>query len=651
MSLSELKLNMNCFNNYKKKEFNISENQLSELIRLLNYHYYNTANPLVEDSEYDTIKEFMENNYPNNKVLKEIGSKIEKSKIELPHHMFSLNKVKDDVKLSAWIKKFTGPYVITPKLDGISGLYGNGKLYTRGDGVIGQDITHLISHLKLPTIPFDCYVRGEFIIQTELFNKKYSELGFSTSRNFVCGIINKTQVDIAIEDIEFIIHEIICPNICPNKQMDMITELGLKCVVWRFKENLNLNEITSDLLYYKETFPYLIDGLVIKNNKVYEREEGNPKNAIAFKIGGKSIITNVIDVIWNLSKDGFLKPQICIEEVELDGVLINYCTGFNAKYICDNKINIGSKVEIVRSGEVIPHIINIIECSSEPHLPNIENGEYEFNESHVDFILKDPNNNTTVMEKNIVFFFKGISVDNLSSGLISKLVKNGFDSISKILKMTVVDFLSMDGFQNTLATKIVQNIKTAIDKTTTIELMAASNLFGRGISTKKIETILDIYPDIIMSSHTSEQKIVMCEKLKGFSKKTSELFVSNIDKFKNFIIECGLLYKFTPLCIENATMSSLADNSKKNDKSLSKEDHILKGKSIVMSGCRDKTIIEFLKNIKANNSDSISKNTFCLIVKDQECLNSNELSKKINTAISMGIKIYTVQNFITHFLI
>ena len=91
----------------------------------------------------------------------------------------------------------------------------------------------------------------------------------------------------------------------------------------------------------------------------------------------------VVGVLWSASKDGYLKPRIKIEPIVLCGVDIEYATGFNGKFIRDNRINIGSIVKLVRSGDVIPHIIEVVQPSKYPNLPDIE---YDWTESGVDTV-------------------------------------------------------------------------------------------------------------------------------------------------------------------------------------------------------------------------------------------------------------------------
>jgi len=146
----------------------LNEKQLTVLLREANRAYYNKQS-FLSDNEFDIIKDFVEKKYPCNIAITEIGASVKRNKVTLPYPMGSMDKIKPDTNaLLNWSGKYRGCYVISCKLDGVSGLYTTEgkvpKLYTRGDGKIGQDISHLIPHLRLPKTN-GLVIRGEFIIQ------------------------------------------------------------------------------------------------------------------------------------------------------------------------------------------------------------------------------------------------------------------------------------------------------------------------------------------------------------------------------------------------------------------------------------------------------------------------------------------------------
>jgi hypothetical protein len=156
----------------------LSQADLEALVQKANDAYYN-QNPIMTDNEFDIVKELLERKFPKSETLSEIGAPVKKDKATLPYEMASMDKIKPDTgALAAWTSKYLGPDVLSCKLDGVSGLYSTEgdvpKLYTRGNGIIGQDVSHLIKVLNLPKHK-GYVVRGEFIIPKKVFDDKYKE--------------------------------------------------------------------------------------------------------------------------------------------------------------------------------------------------------------------------------------------------------------------------------------------------------------------------------------------------------------------------------------------------------------------------------------------------------------------------------------------
>jgi NAD-dependent DNA ligase len=164
---------------------------------------------------------------------------------------------------------------------------------------------------------------------------------------------------------------------------------------------------------------------------------------------------------------------------------------------------VGALINIIRSGDVIPYIKDVITPADEGKMPSVP---YIWNESQVDVMLEDKDNDAGVMEKNITGFFRGIEVDGLSEGNVKRIMEAGFDTVAKIMRMSKDDFLTIDGFKDKMATKIHDGIASSVEKATIPTIMAASNMFGRGFSTKKIGLILDEYPNVLVSSESIADK-------------------------------------------------------------------------------------------------------------------------------------------------
>jgi NAD-dependent DNA ligase len=606
----------------------LNEKQLTELLRELNKAYYN-QDSLLTDNQYDIIKEYIELKYPSNTVINEIGAPVERNKVTLPYPMGSMDKIKPDTNaLVNWMGKYKGPYVLSCKLDGVSGLYtyegSEPKLYTRGDGRVGQDISHLIQFLRLPKTK-GIVIRGEFIIPKAVFETKY-KTKFANPRNMVAGIINHKTINEAINDLMFVAYEVMKPIKKPSDQMAFLSTLDVEVVLYKIEKNLTNDLLSSTLVQWRNNYAFEIDGVIVANDSVYERKPGNPEHAFAFKmvLSDQVAEAKVVDVIWAASKDGYLKPRVQIEPINLGGVKIEFATGFNGSFINDNKIGIGAIIELIRSGDVIPYIRKVIVPADEPKMPSVP---FKWNNTHIDVLLEDIESNETVREKNITGFFRGIGVEGLSTGNIKRIMDAGYDSVPEILKMSIGDFMEVEGFKEKTATKLYDGIREKIDDASLVTIMSASNMLGRGFSEKKLELIMESYPEVLLSKATPEAKSEKISTIKGMADKTADAFVERIPYFINFIKEAGLVKK-------------LAFEKKDVDQS-----HPLFGKSIVMTGFRDAELQNKLKEVGVKVGSSVSSKTFMLLVKD-----TDEDSSKVLDAKKFGVLILTAQEFTSKYL-
>jgi NAD-dependent DNA ligase len=398
---------------------------------------------------------------------------------------------------------------------------------------------------------------------------------------------------------------------------------AVETVLYKIESKISNELLSNTLLDWRYNYMYEIDGIIVANDAIYERKPGNPEHAFAFKmvLSDQVAEAKVVDVIWAASKDGYLKPRVQIEPINLGGVQITYATGFNGAFINDNKIGIGAIIELIRSGDVIPYIRNVIVPADEPKMPSIP---FKWNDTHVDIMLEDIESDETVREKNITGFFRGIGVEGLSTGNVKRIIDAGFDSVPKILVMNINDFLKVEGFKEKTATKLYNGIKEKIGEASLVKIMSASNMFGRGFSEKKIEIIMEAYPDVILSKETNQQKIAKIAAIKGMATKSAEAFVERIPEFIKFINEAGLIGKL----------------SQKSAAKHVESGHPLFGKSIVMTGFRDAALQESLKAVGAKIGASVSSKTFVVLVKDKE-----EDTGKANEARKLGIPLMTPDEF------
>ena len=620
----------------------LKKNNIDTLKKIKDYlddKYYNTGQESeFTDEQYDILKEMVINYDKIEK--KKVGAKIreDNNRVKIPYWLGSMDKIKagDINKLENWKKKNNEEeYVIENKVDGISCLlfYDNEKvkLYTRGDGIIGSDITHILEYIKnIPLLKNKISVRGELILKNKIFKEKYSKDN-SNARNMVSGLVNAKSLREGIKDLEFIAYEIIIDKeeqYKPTEQLQILIEQGFTIVnhIIIKNEDLHSNNLCEILIENKNNSDYNIDGIIIQSNKKYVRnKKDNPKYAVAFKmtITDNLIEAEVDEIEWNIYKHKLLKPRIKIKPVNLNGITISYTSGFNAKYIVEKSIGKGTIIEITRSGDVIPYIVSIIKPSQKPDMPNIL---YKWNENGVDIIVEDDDYNTSDI-KMISSFFSSMGIKNLNDATVKKIFNNGFDTLLKIFQANTEDFEKIDGFGKKLADKVINNIHNGLKDTTIDVLLGSSGIFGEGMGKRKIKLLFDNIPDLmdIYSDMSNEELRTMINQLDGFSDKTTDKIIVNLPKANKFLeqVKPYVLYE-----------SKEKEHTEK-----------LKDITVLFSGFRNE---ELEKRIVSNGGKiltSVSKNLKILIVKDKE-----GSSSKIEKAIKLNIKILFEEEFIETYL-
>lgn len=592
----------------------MSVKELQKKIKDASDAYYNDEQ-IMEDEEFDELVERLRELDPENPVLKVIGAPIRKDvvKVKLPFHMGSLDKIKPNTReFDLWFERHQGPYFVTQKLDGISGLVEYKeeeiKIYTRGDGKYGQDISFLKDYLRLPKIKKNVVVRGEFIMKKEVFEKKYSK-DYPKARSVVSGVINsKTPSKEILKDIDFLVYELVFPEGYKwSKQFETLEKMKFSVPDFFKRRVLDVFELENQLSYMKKTSNYEIDGLVVSEDKNFERKKsGNPDYSVAFKVNSEGITTVVEEVIWNPSKYGVLVPKIKISPVIIDGDKVTYATAFNAKYILENKIGKGTKIKIVKSGDVIPYISKIIK-STEPEFPDLV---YHWNETGVDITLDSQEGNSEINTKRLLNFFTTLKIENVNIGVVKKLYENGFDTTEKIFKMSIEDFMTLPAVKEKSANKIFNSIHKILDNPVRLERVMASSLaFGNGFGEKKLGIIVEAYPDILKRKLNTNDIV----KLDGFSEKTASLFIQNLPEFLKFL--------------------------KKNQYFNFSEKEKKKGEIIVFSGFRDKELEERILSRGGEIGNSVTSKTNLLIVKD------DKETSKTKKAKELKIKIIDLETF------
>ena len=201
---------------------NYTQEELEHILDNASNAYYNTNKLTMNDEEFDFTKEYLLSKYPHSKYKTKVGH-VTGNKVKLPYYMGSMDNLKDEKKINNWIKKYTSNYVIMSKLDGISGLlYKNGhtlKLFTRGNGVEGKDVSHLIQHFNIPDLSShsEITIRGEILIKQKTYEKLKTDS--ANSRSFASGLVNSKKPDKNVKYLDFVAYEMLYPEFKISEQL------------------------------------------------------------------------------------------------------------------------------------------------------------------------------------------------------------------------------------------------------------------------------------------------------------------------------------------------------------------------------------------------------------------------------------------------
>ena len=595
-----------------------SKEDVEKILNYMDKKYHNTETPVVTDAVYDSIKDILKEN--NIEIAENVGAlpAQDKKKVLLPYWMGSMDKITKQQAIDRFVVKYPGKYTITEKVDGVSALLvlnkTKNKMYTRGNGVYGQDISNIIGKIKnLSKISGhdhkgDVVIRGELIIPKKKFDT-ISHLG-ANARNMVSGIVNsKTVNEDLVKHVDFVAYTLIEPQLTPSKQYEFIQSLGLETVHSSNVSSSLSEEILSKILVERKSKSiYEIDGIIITHDKFYEIEQGkNPTFAFAFK--NMSLLDTkesvVLDIEWNISKDGYIKPIVILTPIHLSGVVIKKATGFNAAFIKENEIGPGSIVTITRSGDVIPYITNIVKRTSAKMPTDLK---YTWNETKKDIIVKGDSSEQHF--KMMEHFYSKIKVKWLSTGTLRKLYDAGYTKPYDVYKVSKADLSKIIG--DTMAAKIVLERDETFQDVTCHILMDASNMFGRGFGERKLKMVTDQIPRIVNGYVPTVDELI---KIDGISNISAEQFIEGMGNYKTF----------------------MSDNpfncNKKQVKAVKavKGNSVLNGMRVMFTGFRNKSMEEFITANDGIIVTSLSKKTDILVIANDAVSN-----KKTEAAADNG---------------
>lgn len=439
---------------------------------------YYSGNPIMSDEHFDELVKDLETIAPNDALLSKVGWGSQVTNV-------NLDKVLHDVVITRGLNKIkvepdsmlpSTMHYETLKYDGASvTLYydKNGdlsKAVTRNDGVNGFDVTSKLQYIVPTHIDLPIHaITGEFILSKEC-NEKYFQS--NSPRNVAVGILMKKFVDpLEVVKFDFVAYRIISVWKNLDKSYDVIhlfkagrRDINIDLGLLGFRA-APIQLISNNNRQYKEAFEslsvvsgnhtYNADGIVVDTGLTFTDTNTEViigyKDEVAYKAQTETAIVEVKDVVWNHTRTGRFVPTVIYDEVNISGAKCHKATGHNAKYIRDNRIGIGTKIEVVRSGQVIPYISDVIE-STEYILPISCDCGSELKWDGVDLVCKNPSCEYNQYNRLYNYIASVGSVKGVSGKIISAMISfAGWEDISDIYRFPVKNWdkiVQMDGIGN-----------------------------------------------------------------------------------------------------------------------------------------------------------------------------------------------------------
>lgn len=643
--------------------------RMDELVNIINeasIKYYVHDNPSITDQEYDDYYSELvklEEKYPNLKrsdsptlrVGGKVVDKFEKVTHETPMLSFDDIFNEDEIVLFDERIKKTCPnaiYTLEPKMDGLSGslLYENGVLKraaTRGDGIIGENITHNVETIKSVPLKLnkklDIEVRGEIYMSKASFekcNKEREEKGdnlFANPRNAAAGSVRQLDSKIAAKrNLDFMAYFIPNPDKygikTQSEALEFLKELG-------FKTNYKLNGLAkdvNDIINYiddlgskRPNLPFEIDGVVLKVNSLEDEAklgftERVPRWGIAYKFPAEEVLTTLKEIKFTVGRTGKITPNALFSPVHVAGSVISKATLHNEDYCLDKDVRIGDVISIRKAGDVIPEVVEVKKerrTGKEIPFKMIENCpmcESKLVKEDANYFCKNDLCPARKMEGLIHFASRNtMNIDGLGERIIEDFYNMGFiKSISDIYLLSnhKEDLIELEGFGE----KSVNNLLISIEN----------------------------------SKNNSLEKVIFALGIRHVGKKTAKILAkryknidniinANIDELTNVNDIGEIIAKSVRLYFDDPINLKLIENLKnmglnfeyKNDSS----DDTLSGMTFVLTGTLEKykreELTKILEDKGAKVTNSVTKKTTGVIVGDKP-------GSKYDKALKLGIKIY-----------
>lgn len=639
--------------------------ELVDTLNKANVDYFLHDNPSMTDNEYDSLLMELfrlEDEYPQYKLPESptgsVGSKVLDSFDKITHGtpMFSLADVFNEDEVEAFVnrveKEVENPeFVCELKMDGlgVNLTYKNGLLVsaaTRGDGVVGEDITNNVKTIKYVPIrltePIDLEVRGEIYMTKKSFeeaNKKRIANGeepFQNPRNAAAGSARQLDSKIAKErKLDMVLYHV--PNTTEDthyETLQLLAKLGLPInnnskKVHNFEE---IKKFIEEWTIKRPDLPYEIDGIVIKLNDIKgQRLMGNtakyPRWAVAYKFPAEQVVTKLEDIIFTVGRTGQITPNAVLSPVKVAGSTIRRATLHNESYIREKDLRIGDFVIIHKAGDVIPEVVApvlerrkdvsffemIDECPI-CHTPLVKSA------SQIDYLCPNEHCPARKIEGLVHYVSRpAMNIDGLGDAIIEDFYN--LNIITKIediynLKEKKEELIELEGFGN----KSVDNLITSIEasKSNSLErLLFALGIPGIGAKTAKV--LAKKYDNIDNLMKATEEELTNINDIGNILAKNVVSFFKD-EKNKqliNNLKEIGINMEYKG---EKVLNNPLISNKK----------FVITGTISFMTRDEIKALIE---RYDGSAIDSVSKKTDVVIVGDSP-------GSKYDKALKLGIEIW-----------
>ena len=646
------------------------KNRIEELTKILNqanYEYYNIDSPSITDQEYDKYMrelivleekypELKDLNSPTNRVGGEAIDKFSKIRHKIP--MFSLADVFNEDEINDFIKRVkdsgvSSEFVSELKIDGLSVSlhYEHGKLVTaatRGDGVVGEDITHNVKTIK--TVPLDLKrdidieVRGEIYMNKATLKKlneeraKKGEPLLQNVRNAAAGSIRQLDPKIAAKrHLDTWIYHLPNPEDYGIKThyeaLKFMEELGFKVnPASKLCKASDIIPFIEDMTKKRASLPYEIDGIVIKVNDLQSQKmlgatAKYPRWAIAYKFPAEEVLTKLIDIKFTVGRTGQITPNAILEPVLVMGSTIRRATLHNEDYCLEKDLRIGDIVSIRKAGDVIPEVVEAKKERRFQELPKFKMidkcpicGSKLVKKGTVDYFCE----NDLCPKKNIESLIhfasrNAMNIDGLGDEILEDFYNEEFiKEIPDFYKLSEhkEDIIELEGYGN----KKVNNLLIAIEESKKNSLERL--LFGlgiRGIGAKNAKLLAEKYTTIDNLINTTYEDLINIPDI-------GDILAQNIiDYFKNE----KNLETIKALKDMGINMEYLGEKAKENVLFTNKK-FVITGTISFMNRDEIKSLIE---SFGGKSIESVSKNTNVVIV-------GTSPGSKYEKAKNLGIEIW-----------